>query len=103
MKAETLNSKIIKNLYTNKGTLARKYEDVLYMLTHPQYVARPCKWQGYTTLKDTRERYTEALKAIGVDYEMYNVAPRGGMEGWRIRLTPKGRRQVREFAKAYKA
>ena len=103
MKAETLQKRIEANLYTQKGTLARKYEDVVYMLSHPDYVARPCKWQGYTTLKDTRERYIIALKAVGVDYVIYNVAPRGGMEGWRIRLTQKGKRQVREFAKAYKA
>ena len=103
MKAETLQKRVEANLYTQKGTLARKYEDVVYMLTHPDYVASPCKWQGFKTLKDSRERYVEALKAVGVDYEMYNIAPQGGMNGWRIRLTQKGKRQVREFAKAFKA
>ena len=104
MKAETLQKRIEANLYTKKGTLARKYEDVVYMLSHPDYVACPCRWLGHgSSLKDSRAIYIDGLTAVGVDFVVHNVAPRGGMEGWRIRLTKKGKRQAREFAKAYKA
>lgn len=104
MNATTLLKRIEKHLYTQKGTLAVKYEEVLNLITHPTLVVRPCKWYHYgKSLKDKRGSILSGLTALGIDYVYHNDAPKGGMEGYYIKLSEKGRRQVREFAKMYDA
>ena len=36
---------------------------------------------------------------LGIDYETGNDAPRGGMNGYFVKLTEKGKRQVKDFSK----
>lgn len=104
MKKETLQKRIEKNLYTKKGTLASKYGVVMFLLENPNYVSRPVRWhnagRGRYQLEDHSYNIEHALTLLGVSYETGNDAPRGGKEGYYIRLTPKGKRQVKEYAAA---
>lgn len=99
MKKATLQTRIEKNLYTKSGTLARKYEDVIYLLKNPGKVMRPIYWcDRGRSLHDSHENLEHGLAVLGVDYTTGNDAPRGGMNGYFVKLTAKGKRQVREFA-----
>ena len=100
MKKETLQARIEKNLYTKGGKLAKKYELVIDLLNHPYRVMRPIYW-GYKgrTLHDGSANLEWGLHALGIDYETGNDAPRGGKNGYFVKLTAKGRRQVKEYNK----
>lgn len=99
MKKETLQARIGKHLYTKSGKLARKYEEVIELLNNPNRIMRPIWWRGKgDSLHDSHESLEYGLAVIGVDYTTGNDAPRGGMNGYFVKLTAKGKRQVREFA-----
>ena len=100
MKKETLQKRIEKHLYTKGGKLAKKYEDVLVLLNNPERIMRPIYW-GYKgrTLHDNSANLEWGLHALGIDYEAGNDAPRGGKNGYYVKLTAKGRRQVAEYNK----
>lgn len=101
MKKETLQARIEKHLYTKSGKLARKYDEVLELLNNPTRIMRPIYWRrkkGYS-LHDSHEALEYGLTIIGIDYETGNDAPRGGMNGYYVKLTAKGKRQVRDFSK----
>lgn len=104
MKATTLQSRIEKNLFTKKGTLHSRYINPIGLLKHPDTVARPRKWNrngSHMTLVDSSHNYVYVLTVLGIDYETGNDAPRCGAEGYYIKLTKKGRNQVRDFAKQF--
>lgn len=98
MKRETLQKRIEKHLYTQKGTLAKKYETVFYLITHPTATIHPIK-STYFGLQDKSYNIEHGLKLIGIDFETGNDAPRGGRDGYYIKLSKKGREQVSEFCK----
>lgn len=100
MKKEILQARIKKHLYTKGGKLARKYEDVITLLNNPERIMRPIYW-GYKgrTLHDNSANLEWGLHALGIDYTTGNDAPRGGKNGYFVKLTAKGRRQVREYNK----
>ena len=98
MKKETLQARIKKHLYTKGGKLAKKDEDVIVRLNNPERVMRPI-YGGYKgrTLHDGSANLECGLQAIGIDYETGNDAPRGGKNGYFVKLTSKGRRQVADY------
>ena len=100
MKKETLQARIKKHLYTNGGKLAKKYEDVIVLLNNPERIMRPIYW-GYKgrTLHDGSANLEWGLHILGIDYEAGNDAPRGGKNGYFVKLTSKGRRQVADYNK----
>ena len=100
MKKETLQKRIEKHLYTKGGKLAKKYEDVIVLLNNPERIMRPIYW-GYKgrTLHDGSANLEFGLQALGIDYEAGNDAPRGGKNGYYVKLTSKGRRQVADYNK----
>ncbi len=99
MKKETLQARIEKHLYTKSGKLASKYEEVVELLNHPDRIMRPVWWRRRgSSLRDNHENLEHGLTVIGIDYTTGNDAPRGGKDGYFVRLTAKGKRQVREFA-----
>ena len=102
MKKETLQKRIEDKLYTKSGKLQKKYEDVIDILLHPDRKFRPFCW-GYKfrSLHDRSSNVAEGLKAIGIDFEEGNDAPRGGLNGNYIVLTSKGKRQSKEWREVY--
>ena len=100
MKKETLQKRIKKHHYTKGGKLAKKYEDVIELLNNPERVMRPIYW-GYKgrTLHDNSANLEWGLYALGIDYTTGNDAPRGGKNGYYVKLTAKGRRQVAGYNK----
>lgn len=99
MKKETLQARIEKHLYTKSGKLARKYDEVLELINNPTRIMRPIYWRRKgDSLHDSHEVLEYGLAIIGIDYETGNDAPRGGKNGYYVKLTAKGKRQVREFA-----
>lgn len=102
MKASTLQARIEKYLTTKKGNIHPKYEKVIEFIKELCAIAHTRRWvrNGESMiLSDRSHQYIDALTMLGVDYETGNDAPRGGATGYYIRLTKKGRNQVREFAK----
>lgn len=99
MKAETLQKRISKNLYTAKGKLKQRYNKVIYwLLTDCNKVIYPRQWgNGWRTLIDNSDQYLTALNLLGIDFEEGNDAPKGGAEGYFIRLTIKGKRQIKDY------
>lgn len=51
------------------------------------------------SLHDNSANLEWGLHALGIDYETGNDAPRGGKNGYFVKLTAKGRRQVRDYNK----
>ena len=100
MKKETLQARIKKHLYTKGGKLAKKYEDVIELLNNPDRIMRPI-YRGYKgrTLHDGRANLEWGLHILGIDYTIGNDAPRGGKNGYFVKLTSKGRRQVADYNK----
>lgn len=106
MKAETLQKRIEKNLFTKAGKLAVKYEEVMELLRNPCQTIHPIHWRvsgRHVYITGNNYNLENGLKLLGIDYETGNDAPRGGMNGYYVRLTAKGKRQVEEFAAAYAA
>lgn len=99
MNAKTLQKRIAKNLYTTKGKLKQRYDKVIYwLLTDCNKVIYPCHWDnGWSKLIDNSEQYLTALNLLGIDFEEGNDAPKGGSEGYFIRLTAKGKRQIKDY------
>lgn len=101
MKKETLQSRIEKHLYTKGGTLAKKYEEVVELLNNPNRTLRPICWCGrgrHINLSDKSAIIEQGLSLLGIAYETGNDAPKGGKNGYYIRLSAKGKRQVKDFA-----
>lgn len=100
MKKETLQARIEKHLFTKSGKLARKYEEVVELLNNPHRIMRPIYWRGKgDSLHDSHEALEKGLSLLGIDYEVGNDAPRGGLNGYFVKLTAKGKRQVKDFSK----
>lgn len=103
MKATTLQKRIEKHLTTKKGTIAPRYVKVIDFINHPNWVIYPRKWNrcgSLCSLCDKSDSYISALTLLNIDFETGNDAPRGGVEGFYIRLTKKGQNQVRNFVLA---
>ncbi len=101
MKKETLQARIEKHLFTKGGTLAKKYEEVVELLNNPERTMRPVYWSGHgrnISLHDSSANLEQGLSMLGIDYETGNDAPKGGKNGCFVRLTAKGKRQVKDFA-----
>lgn len=87
-------------LLTKRGTFKQINEQTFELLTEGHRIY-PRKWKNnYRRLKDGMPRLKENLNALGVEYATGNSAPRGGVEGDYIELTPRGLRQTRVFRKA---
>lgn len=100
MKKETLQARIEKHLCTKTGNIARKYEEVMELLKNPNRVMRPIYWRGKgDSLHDSHEALEYGLAILGVDYETGNDAPRGGLNGYYVKLTAKGKRQVKDYSR----
>ena len=100
MKKETLQARIEKHLFTKSGKLARTYEEVIELLNNPNRIMRPIYWRAKgDSLHDSHEALEYGLAILGIDYETGNDAPRGGMNGYFVKLTAKGKRQVKDFSK----
>lgn len=99
MQAKTLQKRITKKLYTTKGKLKQRYDKVIYwLLTDCNKVIYPCHWgNGWRKLIDNSDQYISALNLLGIDFEEGNDAPKGGAEGYFIRLTAKGKQQIRDY------
>ena len=100
MKATTLNARIAKNLTTKTGSVKSIYQEVIYLLKNPTITIRPVSWSrsgGYMNLRDNSFNLTHGLNLIGIDFETGNDAPRGGKEGFFVKLTKKGQSQVKDF------
>lgn len=94
MKKGTLQARIEKHLFTKSGKLARKYEEVIELLNNPDKIMRPIYWRRKgDSLHDSHENLEYGLLILGVDYETGNDAPRGGLNGYFVRLTAKGKTQ----------
>ena len=104
MKKETLKKRIYSELVTKSGKIRDKYRMAIAMITEPNAGRwHLTHWSNKgRSLSDHRPDTREALELIGIDYELGNDAPCGGRNGDYIALTAKGRRQVKEFASAYK-
>lgn len=101
MKKETLQARIEKHLYTKGGALAKKYEEVIELLNNPERTMRPVYWAGHgrnISLHDSSANLEQGLSMLGIDYETGNDAPKGGKNGYFVRLTAKCKRQVKDFA-----
>ena len=103
MKATTLNARIEKNLTTKTGSVKSIFTEVIYLLQNPERTLRPVSWSrsgGHMNLRDNSQNIIWGLKLIGIDFEIGNDAPRGGKEGYFVRLTKKGKTQVKDFNEA---
>lgn len=102
MKKETLIKRIKANLLTKTGTLRVKYQPVVDLLQEPTLVLRPIQWRtphrGHWSLSDRSSDIKEGLTLLKIDFEEGNDAPRGGVTGNYIRLTKKGKQQVKDYA-----
>ena len=100
MKKETLQVRIEKHLCTKTGSIARKYEEVIELVTNPNRVMRPIYWRGKgDSLHDSHEALEYGLAILGVDYETGNDAPRCGLNGYYVKLTAKGKGQVKDYSR----
>lgn len=84
-------------LLTKKGTFKAVNEQTFELLTGITFKMYPGRG---SRLKNGMPRIKANLDAIGVEYATGNSAPRGGVEGDWIELTPRGLRQTRAFKKA---
>lgn len=105
MKAQTLAARIAAKLTTKGGAIAKKFQDVEKVLLGGRHYGKFYSGRGRYTSVANGTHYTtiEGLRLIGVDFQEGNDAPRGGQSGDFVALTPKGRRQVAEWAKMRKA
>ena len=100
MKKETLEKRISENLSCKNGAVKRQYVEVIDIVRNPKHGRRYLtSWENHgRSLRDRRPNAIEGLRLIGIDFATGNDAPRHGMDGQYIELTPKGRRQVKEYA-----
>lgn len=100
MKAQTLKNRIEKNLFTKSGKLASKYDEVLRLINGSTDTLRPIYWTGsgrHLSLRDNSYNCTNALSLLKIDFETGNDAIKGGKNGYFIRLTAKGNKQVKDY------
>lgn len=100
MKANTLADRITAKLKTKGGKIAQKYADVEKVLLGGRVHGKHYSGSGRYTSVANGTHYTtiEGLRLIGVDFQEGNDAPRGGQCGDYVELSPKGKRQVSEWA-----
>lgn len=101
MKKETLEKRISANLLTKTGMVISKYQPVLDLLRHPNILLRPTRYERRSDrifIVDKSFDIIEGLTLLKIDYERGNDA-RGNVEGDYIKLTKKGKQQVRDYAK----
>lgn len=100
MKANTLADRITAKLTTKGGEIAKKYADVEKVLLGGRVHGKHYSGSGRYTSVANGTHYTtiEGLRLIGVDFQEGNDAPRGGQCGDYVELSPKGKRQVAEWA-----
>lgn len=105
MKASTLQKRIDSNLRTKGGAIAVRYANVEKVLLGERYHGAGYSGRGRYTSKANGDHFAviEGLRKIGVDFVEGNDAPRGGWSGQYVELSPKGKRQVAEWAKIRKA
>ncbi len=105
MKANTLQNRIDSNLRTKGGAIAKKYANVEKVLLGERYHGAGYSGSGRYTSKANGDHFAviEGLRKIGVDFIEGNDAPRGGWSGQYVELSPKGKRQVAEWAKQRRA
>ena len=105
MKASTLQNRIDSNLRTKGGAIAKKYANVEKVLLGERYHGAGYSGSGRYTSKTNGDHFAviEGLCKIGVDFVKGNDAPRDGWSGQYVELSPKGKRQVAEWAKIRKA
>jgi hypothetical protein len=107
MKASVLSQKIDKNLRLKNGNIAVKFQDVIKLIEFPETILHPRSWVGSARYISLREGYfgetCNGLRKLGIDFEIGNDAPRGGKVGDFIRLTKKGKSQVKQYAKEAQA
>lgn len=99
---KTLAARIEKNLTTKSGAIAVKFLGVVYLINNPTMTIKPVQWTGtrnHMRLKDNSANIMLGLSLLGIDFETGNNAPRGGKEGFFIRLTKKGQKQVSFYNK----
>lgn len=97
---KSLSERIEKNLTTKKGSIAAMYNDAMYLIENPNKTLRPVSWsrsKGHMNLRDVSANCINGLNLVGIDFETGNDAPRGGKEGFFIRLTEKGKKQVASY------
>lgn len=103
MKSTTLAQRINKFLRIKSGSIAVKYQDIVELLEFPEKTLHPCGYYGRGRFTSIKNGYyadiCAGLRLIGIDFEKGNDAPRGGASGEFIRLTKKGKLQVKEYAK----
>lgn len=101
MKASTLQNRIDSNLRTKGGAIAVKYQNVEKVLMGNRYHGAGYSGHGRYISKANGDHFAviEGLRKIGVDFVEGNDAPRGGWSGQYVELSPKGKRQVAEWAK----
>lgn len=100
MKANTLADRITAKLTTKGGKIAKKYADVEKVLLGGRVHGKHYSGSGRYTSVANGTHYTtiEGLRLIGVDFQEGNDAPKGGQCGDYVELSPKGKRQVAEWA-----
>ena len=105
MKANTLQNRIDSNLRTKGGVIAARYANVEKVLLGNRYHGAGYSGRGRYTSKANGDHFAviEGLRLIGVDFVEGNDAPRGGWSGQYVELSPKGKRQVAEWAKQRRA
>lgn len=105
MKASTLQNRIDSNLRTKGGAIAKKYANVEKVLLGERYHGAGYSGRGRYTSKTNGDHFAviEGLCKIGVDFVKGNDAPRCGWSGQYVELSPKGKRQVAEWAKQRRA
>jgi hypothetical protein len=102
MKASTLKNRIAKSLNVN-GSEPKNMDYQLALDVINGITVKPNNWKKngrYVNLTSYNpERY---LRFWGVDFETGNDAPRGGKEGYYVKLTTKGKRQVADYLEVLK-
>ena len=101
MKAETLQARIEKYLYTKSGKLAARYSSLTESLKKGKFYGGNYSGRGRFTKATLAEHFAikEAWQLLGLDFIEDNDAPRGGVTGTYLKLTAKGKRQVKEWVK----
>lgn len=101
MKAVTIQKRIEKRFYTQKGVLNSHYSEAeMFLSTGTKIYPRRWKRNGrYKNLVDNSARILEFLQGVGIDFTTGNDAARGGAEGFYIELTRKGLKQLSEYRK----
>lgn len=75
---------------TKKGHMKAMYECKLCEIVERETL-RPVKWHGKgKNLEDKSSNYLDLLSSLGIAYTTGNDAPRGGKEGYFVKIEPCG-------------